>query len=74
MPISDQAFTDYVERSADDVIYMRQQYEAQIARLRRALDLLGVPAQATKDPDKAPPLHVSVALAKRAMGVVNGSD
>ena len=40
--------------------------------LRLALDLLGVPAQALKDPDKAPPLHVSVALARKAMEVVNG--
>ena len=40
--------------------------------LRLALDLLGVPAQALKDPDKAPPLHVSVALARKAMEVLNG--
>lgn len=40
--------------------------------LRRALDILGVPAQATKDPDKAPPLRMSVELAKRAMEVVDG--
>lgn len=40
---------------------------------RRAMDLLGVPAQALKDPDKAPPLHVSVALARKAMEVLNGN-
>ena len=41
-------------------------------RLRRALDLLGVPAQATKDPDKAPPLRIDVRLAREVMEVVNG--
>ena len=47
-------------------------HASEIIRLRRALDLLGVPAQALKDPDKAPPLHVSVALARKAMEVING--
>ena len=46
----------------------------EIARLRRALDILGVPAQALKDPDKAPPLRITVEIAKRAMGVVDGRD
>jgi len=45
--------------------------EAENDRLRRALDLLGVPAQATKDPDKAAPLRITVEIAKRAMGVIN---
>ena len=39
---------------------------------RRALDLLGVPAQATKDPDKAAPLRITVEIARKAMEVVNG--
>jgi hypothetical protein len=41
------------------------------ARLRRALDLLGVPAQATKDPEKAPPLRITADLAKRAIEAAN---
>ncbi len=44
----------------------------EIKALRRALDLLGVPAQAAKDPDKAPPLRIDVRLAQRAMEVVDG--
>lgn len=41
------------------------------ARLRRALDLLGVPAQALKDPDKAPPLRIDVRMAREVMEVVD---
>lgn len=40
--------------------------------LRRALDLLGVPAQSLKDPDKAPPLRITVDMAREVMEVVNG--
>lgn len=69
MGMSDQAFVDYVERSTDDVIHMRQEYEAQITRLRRALDILGVPAQARLD-DKGPPLRITVERAREIMGMV----
>lgn len=41
---------------------------------RRALDLLGVPAQALKDPDKAPPLRIDVRMAREVMEVVGGRD
>ena len=40
--------------------------------LRRSLDLLGVPAQALKDPDKAPPLRIDVRMARYVMEVING--
>ena len=40
--------------------------------LRRALNLLGVPAQAKKDPDKAPPLRIDVRMAREVMSVANG--
>lgn len=39
---------------------------------RHALDLLGVPAQAKKDPDKAPPLRIDVRMAREVMEVING--
>lgn len=42
------------------------------SKYRRALDLLGVPAQALKDPDKAPPLRIDVRMAREVMGVING--
>ena len=42
--------------------------------LRRALDLLGVPAQALKDPDKAPPLRIDVRMAREVMEVVANGE
>ena len=39
---------------------------------RHALDILGVPAQALKDPDKAPPLRIDVRMAREVMAVANG--
>lgn len=60
-----------LKQERDALLKVREAADAEITRLRRALDLLGVPAQALKDPDKAPPLHINVMLAKRAMEVVN---
>lgn len=47
-------------------------HASEIIKLRSALDLLGVPAQAGKDPDTAAPLRVTVDIARKAMEVVDG--
>ena len=53
--------------------YLRTQLaakDAEIARLRRALDLSGIPAQAQLD-DKAPPLRINVERSREIMEAIN---
>lgn len=68
---TDKKNVEIIEQGCERLFSEEKRLQHENSRLRRALDLLGVPAQALKDPDKAPPLHVSVALAKRAMEVVD---
>lgn len=59
------------EQNARNIEALKRE-EEEITRLRRALDLLGVPAQAGKDPDKAPPLRIDVRMAREVMEAVDG--